>query len=166
MATQTRPDFFHILQTLQEHGVAFIVVGGVAAVLHGAPLTTFDLDLVHSRTPENLDRLVAALSDLGAFYRGHGDKRILPRSSHLRSDGHHLLMTDAGPLDLLGVVGLGETFESLVSRTVVVLAGGELQIRVVDLDTLIELKEHAGRDKDLAALPVLRATAAEKKRRG
>lgn len=48
-------DFRRILETLAKHGVEFIVVGGVCAVLHGAPVYTFDLDLVHSRTAENVD---------------------------------------------------------------------------------------------------------------
>ena len=162
MTTPTRPDFLHILETLCEHEVEFIIVGGVCAVLHGAPVTTFDLDLVHGRGPENLERLVAALRKLGAYYRGHGNKRLSPRASDLKSDGHHLLMTQAGPLDLLGVVGDGETFESLLPKTVEMSAGEELQVQVLELATLIELKEYAGREKDLAVLPVLRATASEK----
>jgi hypothetical protein len=47
------------MQTLADHRVEFIVIGGVCAVLHGAPVTTFDLDVVHSRTPENLNRLLS-----------------------------------------------------------------------------------------------------------
>jgi len=162
VATPTRPDFLRILGVLSEHEVEFIVVGGVCAVLHGAPVTTFDLDLVHGRDPENLEKLVSALGELGAYYRGHGSKRLAPRVSDLRSDGHHLLMTDAGPLDLLGVVGDGETFESLTGRAEEMGVGEELKVQVLDLPTLIELKEHAGREKDLAVLPVLRATALEK----
>ncbi|MBW1690691.1 MAG: hypothetical protein JRJ70_08075 [Deltaproteobacteria bacterium] len=62
--TNPIPDFLEILKTLTEHEVDFIVVGGVCAVLHGAPVTTFDLDLVHSRSPENLERLILALKEL------------------------------------------------------------------------------------------------------
>ena len=53
--------FFSVLQTLASHRVDFIVVGGVAAVLRGAPVSTFDLDLVHSTAPDNIGRLLAAL---------------------------------------------------------------------------------------------------------
>jgi hypothetical protein len=45
------PDFLEILKILVSNEVDFIVIGGVCAVLHGAPVTTFDLDLVHSRVP-------------------------------------------------------------------------------------------------------------------
>ena len=59
------PDFRAILRTLRRHQVDFIVVGGVCGVLQGAPINTFDLDVVHSRDPKNLDRLLKALEALG-----------------------------------------------------------------------------------------------------
>ena len=68
------PDFLEILKVLTKHKVDFIVVGGVYAVLHGAPVTTFDLDIVHSRSSQNLSRLMSALNELDAFYRGRGDQ--------------------------------------------------------------------------------------------
>ena len=150
---------------MSEHGVDFIVVGGVCAVLHGAPVTTFDIDLVHCREPGNLTSLLSALEALDAYYRGHSSRRFGPRASHLRSDGHHLLMTRAGPLDLLGTVGLGDSYETLVSRTTELLVAEKIPVRVLNLDTLIQLKEMAGREKDLAALPVLKSTLAEQRRR-
>lgn len=149
---------------MNEHGVDFIVVGGVCAVLHGAPVTTFDIDLVHGREPGNLTRLLSALSALDAYYRSHSSRRFGPEASHLRSDGHHLLMTTAGPLDLLGTVGRGETYESLLNRTSELLVDDQLPVCVLNLDTLIELKEIAGRDKDLAALPVLKSTLSQKRK--
>ena len=60
------PRFAELVALLAEHGVEFIIVGGVAAVLQGASLTTFDLDVLHRRTPENVDRLLRALARLGA----------------------------------------------------------------------------------------------------
>ena len=72
------PDFFEILKTLTEHKADFIVVGGVCAVLHGAPISTFDLDLVHSRSPDNLGRLISALKELDAFYRGQKNQHLKP----------------------------------------------------------------------------------------
>ena len=149
---------------MNEHGVDFIVVGGVCAVLHGAPVTTFDIDLVHGREPGNLTRLLSALEALDAYYRSHSSRRFGPEASHLRSDGHHLLMTTAGPLDLLGTVGRGETYESLLNRTSELLVDDQLPVCVLNLDTLIELKEIAGRDKDLAALPVLKSTLSQKRK--
>ena len=62
-------DFLAIMRELHKHGVQFIVVGGVGAVLQGAPISTFDLDIVHSRETENVTRLLAALQGLDAYYR-------------------------------------------------------------------------------------------------
>jgi hypothetical protein len=55
------PNFLSILRTLRKQKIDFIVVGGVGGVLQGAPITTFDLDVVHSRDPVNIERLLAAL---------------------------------------------------------------------------------------------------------
>ena len=92
------------LRVLHRHHVDFIVVGGVCAVLHGAPVDTFDLDIVHSRDTANLDRLLGALDELGAHYRR---RDLKPGRSHLQSPGHQLLDTRFGPLDVLGEIGSG-----------------------------------------------------------
>jgi len=153
-------DFLAILRTLAALRVELIVVGGVCAVLHGAPVTTFDLDVVHRRSAENLVRLVAALGELGAHYRGRGDQRLIPQDAHLASPGHHLLMTTAGPLDLLGTVGSGRDFDALVGHTKVVELE-DMAVRILDLPTLIQVKEESGRDKDLLSLQILRRLLAE-----
>ena len=74
--------------------------------------------------------------------------------------GHQLLVTTHGDLDCLGTVGEGQTYEDLLDRAPTLDLGEGMSVRVIDLPTLIELKEKAARPKDLAALPVLRATLA------
>ena len=159
-----KPDFLAILQTLAEHQVDFIVVGGVGAVLQGAPISTFDLDVVHSRTSENIDRLLAALRVLDARYRTTGTREIEPERSHLSSPGHQLLMTRFGPLDLLGAIGKGKGYEygELLGQTVKMKVRTGLAVHVLDLATLIKVKEEVGHDKDRAVLAVLRHTLEEK----
>jgi predicted nucleotidyltransferase len=157
-------DFLALLQTLAAHGVDFIVVGGVSAVLHGAPITTFDLDLVHSRAPDNIDRLLSALQDLGAYYRGQGERRLKPDRAHLISSGHQLLMTSFGPLDLLGTIGAHRSYDDLLEHTTELQVGG-LRLRVLNLETLIEIKEEVGHEKDKAAIPILRRTLQEKSKK-
>jgi hypothetical protein len=76
-------------------------VGGVSAVLHGAPVTTFDLGIVHSRDPENVTRLLSALEELDARYRFQPERQLRPDASHLAGPGHQLLLTMYGPLDVL-----------------------------------------------------------------
>lgn len=162
-------DFQEILRTLAEHEVDFIVVGGVAAVLQGAPINTFDLDVVHSRASDNLDRLLKGLLSLEAYYRGQGDRRIVPNVSYLASAGHQLLMTRVGALDVLGTVGaVGRErgYGELLPHTEAIEILDGVAVRILDLATVIALKEEAGRDKDRVALPVLRQTLEERNRRG
>ncbi len=98
---------------------------------------TFDLDIVHSTTADNGARLIEALRELDA----------------------------GGPLDLLGSIGNGRRYDDLLPHTVKMDIGEGLTIAVLDLDTLIAVKEEVGSAKDLAALPVLRCTRDEKQRR-
>jgi len=157
-------DFFEILQTLKRHKVDFIIVGGVCAVLHGAPVSTFDLDIVHSRSEDNLTRLKEALEDLDAYYRTRRDKRLIPDITHLASPGHQLLMTRFGPLDLLGTIGEGKSYEDLIEQTSKESLEN-MSVYLLNLETLINIKEKIGREKDNAVLPVLRSTLEEKKKR-
>ena len=90
------------LQALVEHEVQFIVVGGVAAVLQGAPIVTIDLDIVHARDASNVARLKTALDSLGAIYRHQHGRRIPARASVLAGPGHNLMQTSVGPIDALG----------------------------------------------------------------
>jgi len=153
-----KPNFLSILRTLRKEQIDFIVVGGVSGVLQGAPITTFDLDIVHSRDPGNVERLLAGLEILGAHYRIPGAERKKPARSHLRSSGHQLLMTRAGPLDLLGTIGHGYGYDDLIGKTLEMEIGKGLQVRVLKLETLIELKAQTASVKDKAALIVLRRT--------
>src|SRR5687767_14368593 len=89
-----------ILDVLLEHQVGFMLVDALAAVAQGAPITTHDVDIVHARTPENLDRLIAALSVMNARYRGRAPEHPLPPDRRaLATTGHSLFATDQGPLD-------------------------------------------------------------------
>ncbi|MFH1931468.1 MAG: hypothetical protein ABIN18_07780 [Pseudomonadota bacterium] len=154
-------DFLDILKILAKHKVDFIVVGGVCAVLHGVPVTTFDLDLVHSRLPDNLTRLMSALQELDVYYRGRGDQRLKPELSHLSSPGHQLLMTKAGPLDLLGTIGIEHSYEDLMKYTVD-LEVGDFRLRILTLGKLIDIKKETITEKDKAVLPILQRTLEEK----
>jgi hypothetical protein len=158
----SRPDLLLILRTLSEHEVEFIVVGGVCGVLHGAPIATFDLDLVHSRKPENIVRLLAALEELDARYRNPGGRIIKPAEANLSSPGHQLLMTRGGPLDLLGEIGGHRDYQELLPNTVTVVLSERLRVRALTLAALIREKEGMAREKDKAVLAILRRTLEER----
>jgi hypothetical protein len=159
-----RARFAEILRLLAENDVEFIVVGMAAGILHGAPVTTVDLDLVHRRSHENVERLLRVLSELDARYR-HDPRRLRPAESHLIGPGHQLLATTHGDLDCLGTIDQERGYEDLLPLAVEMTLNGGRTVRVLSLPALIEAKERAGRPKDLAALPVLKATLDEKKRR-
>jgi predicted nucleotidyltransferase len=153
------PDLVLLLVTLADAGVEFVVVGGFAAVAHGAPYVTFDVDLVHSRTPKNVSRLLAVLPTLDAFVRGrHAGERVLPGREALLGPGHQLLERRLGALDVLGEVDPGQTYETLLPFTQEIDLRGR-RVRLVTLDKLIELKRAAGREKDRLVLPVLEELA-------
>ncbi|MGO4880322.1 MAG: hypothetical protein ACLP59_05810 [Bryobacteraceae bacterium] len=163
MPETVQSDLEAILRALRSREVDFIVVGGVAGFLEGAPLNTIDLDIVHSREPGNIARLLAALDVLAAVYRTN--RELKPDASHLSSAGHQRLVTRFGPLDVLGSIGRSHDYEDLLPNTIEVDLGGDLRARILNLETLIAIKEEVGGDKDLAALPTLRQTLAEKRRR-
>jgi hypothetical protein len=160
VATLPTPEYRPLLQILADHRVDFLVVGGVAAVLHGAPIMTFDLDVVHSRNPANVGRLLTALASLDAHARGRPTLR--PDATHLASPGHQLLMTRFGPLDVLGSVGAKRSYEDLVPFALPMALTPTLTVRVLRLDWLIRLKEETGGEKDRAVLPILRRTLEQK----
>lgn len=155
----TRPDTADIaalLRALVEGGVDFVVVGGAAAVLHGAPITTRDLDIVPSREPSNVERLVRVLGDLNAMVRDPAGRRIEPTTALFAGPGQVLLTTGLGPIDILGTLHDGRGYAELVSRTVE-FHDGSIAIRAVDLPSLIEIKTTAGRAKDRLVVPILLA---------
>jgi hypothetical protein len=158
MATQS---FRRILELLEQHGVEYVVVGGVAAVLQGAPVTTFDIDTLIKVDPANVDRLAKALAELDARYREHRDLR--PTREDLAAGGHLLLITDSGPLDVLGFIGGGKRYEDVASSAVR-LPVGELSLRVLPLEDLIAEKKALGRDKDLAVVGLLEAVLSRRRR--
>lgn len=156
------PQIIEMFRVLDDHRVKFIIVGGVCAVLHGAPITTFDLDLVHSRTPVNLKFLMNALMDLDASYRGH-PKQIKPDIESLASPGHHLLITRFGPLDLLGTIEKDLGYADLIGHSEEIQIEN-LAFRILSLEYLIEIKEETSREKDRLILPVLKHTLKEREK--
>lgn len=154
-------DAVELLRVLVGHEVEFVVIGGFAAWIQGAPLVTVDLDIVYEPSAENAARLVDALAELGAIYRHQLGRHIEPNVKGLTSQmgaGHHLFETKFGDLDALRTAA-ADDFASLVPATDRFDFDGA-EVRVVRLARIIELKRAAGRPKDVAALPVLEATLA------
>jgi hypothetical protein len=92
-----------LVSVLVRHDVRFIIVGGMAGALQGAPVNTLDLDIVYARDPENVERLLRALKSVDARFRDDA-RHLEPNESHLLSKGHKLLITSHGHLDVLGAI--------------------------------------------------------------
>lgn len=148
-------DINRLLHELHVHRVDFIIIGGVAASAHGSARVTFDIDVVYSRTPENLRRLVSALAPLAPYLRGAPEGLPFEWSTATLNAGlNFTLTTTAGSIDLRGEVTGGGRYEDLTAHAIVVsLAGHDTQ--VLDLPWLIKTKRAAGRPKDLEAIAEL-----------
>lgn len=132
-----------LLASLAASGTDFLLVGGLAAVAQGAPLATIDVDVVHRRDADNVTRLLAFLESVDARYRGRPSGQVLrPTREALLGEGHQLLITDLGPLDVLGAIEGGRDYPSLLPDSVTVTVEGK-PVRVVRLETLAELKRGA-----------------------
>ncbi|MEI8238859.1 MAG: hypothetical protein WCI22_05520 [Actinomycetota bacterium] len=157
-------DPVRICQILNEEGVAYIIVGGFASVVHGSSLPTQDIDVVPSRQPENLDRLGRALRRMNAMIRTGGDPvPVLIDGPFLANMPIMLnLVTDLGDVDLTFTPsgGLGGFDEWSAQAIVVEIAAG-LSVRIASLDDIIDSKRAANRPKDQMALPYLESLREE-----
>jgi hypothetical protein len=152
-----------ILSNLRD--VEYLVVGGFAAVLYGAPTITGDLDIMPLASGENIARLGGVLTDLNAVVReprSTGRRlavtaELLQQTAESASPGGQLrTRTAAGPLDILWRLHDGRGYGDLVGRSCL-LTEEELRVRVIGLDDLIEVKSAIGRPQDRAALPYIQA---------
>lgn len=151
-----------LLARLAASGTEFVLVGGLAAVAQGAPLTTVDVDVVHRRDPANGRRLLDFLVSVDARYRGQPPERVLrPTLENLLGEGHQLLATTLGQLDVLGAIEGGRGYESLLPDCVEVEVEGQ-RVRVVRLETLAALKRDATDPKGRYALAILEHTLARR----
>lgn len=136
-------DQLELLRALAKHGVEFVVVGGVAAQIHGWEGTTADLDIAVSREESNVERLNAVLASVGADHPVIGGLGTVFKTSY-------------GRLEIVRRAdGIGDYAAWLRNSQRVEIAGG-LTIVVAAPRDILQSKEAAGREKDRAALPQMR----------
>ncbi len=153
------PDFDPqaLLAALAAESVDHVVIGGIAAVLHGSPRSTFDLDITFDTAADNLARLGRALIGLGATLRGAPtDLPFVPDARTLRRVEVLTLDTRAGSLDVLSRPAGAPSFATLRERADRYDIDG-LQVLVAAIEDLITMKTAAGRPKDLADIAELDA---------
>lgn len=147
-----------ILRILEENEVRYVLIGGLAATLHGSPYVTTDVDITPERTPDNLVALAAALVQLEANVRTAGEPGGLPfdRSPELLSRVEILnLTTKHGDLDLTFVPAGTKGYLELSRRAIRITIRGT-GISVAALADVIRSKEAANRERDQLVLPTLR----------
>ena len=155
------PDFLRIIGVLTEHGVDFIVVGGVAANLLGSARLTYDLDIVYDRKETNLSRIVEALEKFNPYLRGAPPGLPFKLDLQTLKNGLNFTLTsDLGPIDLLGEIPGARSYEDLFADSFEIREQG-LTFRCVTLVRLIQLKNAAGRPKDFETLAELKTILEE-----
>lgn len=150
-----------VIRLLGSHDVRYVVIGGLAAVTHGAPTLTQDIDLCYARDPDNLERVAAALREVHAYLRGADPG--LP----FRLDVRTLAMgdaftftTDLGWIDIMAIPSGTDGFDDL-ARTADTFQLFGHRVLIAAVDDLIRVKRAAGRPKDLLAVEELGALRQE-----
>ena len=154
-----------VLRALHDHAVEFVVVGALAAILEDAPINTFDVAVVYQGEPTNLERLLAALTELDATYRDATGRFIRPDLERLATNRINLLQTPVGVLDAMTEIAPGWRFEDLVERSRRMEIWG-MNLRVLNLASLIESKGAVGRPMDHAVMLVLRNSLEMRRNQG
>lgn len=159
-------DLGELIAVLARHGVDYVVIGGVAAQVHGHRRTTMDLDLTPDPRPENLRRLGAALAELEARPRdAETEGAEIPVGDPARLAVAAIvppLLTRHGQVHILKEPKGARGFEEMRERALVVDLDGN-KVAIVSLDDLIRMKRAAGRPADLDDIAAL--TEVERQRR-
>ncbi|MDN5857312.1 MAG: hypothetical protein L0H84_01695 [Pseudonocardia sp.] len=164
--TAYRPQ--EVLHALERHGVRYVLIGGLAAVLHGSALPTYDVDITPEASTDNLARLSEALRALDARVRVDGvdgGLRFSHDAASLAAITTLNLVTRAGDLDITlhpaGIPEFGDWERDAVRIDILGVA-----VTVASLDAVVRSKEATGRPKDRAALPMLRELQARLRAEG
>jgi predicted nucleotidyltransferase len=157
---------FEFLKKLNDAEVEYVIIGGVAAILHGSPRTTLDVDVCAVLTEPNLTRIVSMLRGLNPRFRMRPDKLPMPEEpARLQGFRNLNLDTDLGTIDFLTeVTGVG-TYENVLAHSELMEVAG-MPCRILTLDALIAAKRAANRIKDRVALFELEAIRKRMQERG
>jgi len=153
-----------LLARLIRADVEFVLVGGLAASIHGSSLVTRDLDVCCRFDEVNLMRLQEALQDLHPVHRMRPDLPLALTPEQCRTLKNLYIKTDLGIIDCLGsVLGVGD-YQAVAEHSVTIqMPIGP--VRILDIDTLIQAKEAMGRPHDLITIQHLRAVKESSRQR-
>lgn len=154
-------DYKELILTLVEGQVKFIIIGGVAAIVHGSARVTFDLHAVYARDSDNIKRLVQTLKPYSPYLRDAPPGLPFVFDQKTVEQGlNFTLTTKLGNLDLFGEVVGGGTYEDLLPYSQEIEVFG-VKCLCLGLQRLIHIKRAAGRPKDFEAIAELEAILEE-----
>jgi predicted nucleotidyltransferase len=148
--------FGSILEDLNEAGVRYVLIGGIALIRHGVVRATRDIDAVFDPAADNVERIRSLASKWGAT---RPDGSPLPEGG-ISADRSVHLRTPNGDLDLVSEKVAGLPFGGLLSRAEVKKVDG-VEAPICSLPDLVAMKRSVGRERDLADLADLEAAHGE-----
>jgi predicted nucleotidyltransferase len=152
-------DLRELFRVLAEHGVDYLVIGGVAAQVHGRRRTTKDLDVTPAPDAENIRRLAAALVALDAHPVELGPGAPTPTAEQLHAAPVvPPLATQHGELHILNEVPGATAYAGMRSRALTTDLDGT-PVHIVAVDDLIRMKQTAGRPSDIEDIEALTTVA-------
>jgi hypothetical protein len=157
------PDLEPILRALTTHDVQFVLIGAMAAIARKVPVVSYDVDITPAKNPENLEKLAAAVQELGAKLRTREPEGV-PFAIDPKGLAHSekwTLMTPHGSLDISFFPSGTQGYDDLSRDAGPVEVYDGLVVQVASLADVIRSKQAANRPKDIAQLPLLRQTLEE-----
>ena len=154
--------YIRLFETLETEGVRYLVVGGLAMVLYGAPRFTADVDLMVDLSPQNLTRLKNALEKLGLEpsapmkfeqFENPDVRESWWRDRNMRALNFANPNAPAESVDIL--IKNPMDFDGAFERKTVFEING-VEVYVISRQDLLKLKQLSGREKDLADIETLR----------
>jgi hypothetical protein len=147
-----QPELSLLAKALNEHGLEAILIGNMAAALHGAPVSTIDIDLFFRKTPRNMQKLKLVANALEAIIL----RPYYPVSALFRLQRER----DGLQIDFMGHIDGARSYEGVRGRADVHEIGGHTLL-AASLEDIIRSKRAAGREKDLAVIDILEKTRDE-----
>ncbi len=160
------PEIDLLLEPLIAHGVDFVLIGGQAGISHGSSYPSYDLDVLYARGRDNVERLVAALGEIGVRLRGATpDVPFILDVKTIENGANFTFVTPFGDFDVLADAAGMPSYEELKSAAVDREVFGHF-VKVASIDHLIAMKRAAGRTKDKLMVEEYIVLADEQQRAG
>ncbi|MBS1886389.1 MAG: hypothetical protein JSU06_04290 [Actinobacteria bacterium] len=152
------------METLDRHAVDFIVIGGIAGIIHGSAHPTYDFDVLYARDDTNLERMAAALQELHVTRaNAPADPLFQVDARSLAAGSNFTFESDLGRFDILGHADGMRGYEAIRADSTLEELWG-FPVRTASIDDLIRMKRAAGRPKDKSMVEELIAIAEDQRR--